>query len=166
MKRWIWLLAGCFLSFSSLAITTPSLPMKAHAIALDQVQMERYLALLPQLRCMQCQNESLASSQAPWAQGARARIRRMIISGKSDRQIKSYLVTRYGQYVLYKPPFEPSTWLLWIGPFMLLAVGVTALFAVIVFRQRQSHRIDGFSGGPPNNEALTHVRRWLEGRDE
>lgn len=157
------LLAAIFLCTSSIALATTLPPAKSAPITLNQSQTERYLALLPQLRCMQCQNESLASSQAPWAQGARARIRRMIVNGESDRQIKDYLVARYGQYVLYRPRFEPTTWLLWIGPFMLLVLGVGTLFAIVIHRQRRNSGTAGLGGGNPSDEVLTRVRRWLEG---
>lgn len=125
----------------------------AAAPGLNAAQTTRYMALLPQLRCMQCQNESLASSQAPWAQDVRQRIRAMIAHGQSDRQIKHYLVARYGEYVLYKPPFQASTWALWVGPFVLLVLGVAVL--LLVLRR---------SGGERRTsaEALARVRHWLE----
>lgn len=103
-------------------------------IVLTASQDARYRALLPGLRCMQCQNESLAASQAPLARDMRYKIRQLIVAGDSDAQVKQYLVDRYGQYVLYKPRFEPLTWLLWLGPFVLLLV---ALFAAWRFMRRR-----------------------------
>lgn len=99
-------------------------------IVLSGAQEARYMALLPGLRCMQCQNESLASSQAPLAKDMRYKIRQLITGGQSDAQIKQYLVDRYGQYVLYKPRFEPLTWLLWLGPFLLLAIALAVAWRV------------------------------------
>lgn len=139
------------------ALANPPPGAEPAAVVLDHAQTQRYMALLPQLRCMQCQNESLASSQAPWAQGVRARIRRMIAGGESDHQIKAFLVARYGQYVLYKPRFEPSTWLLWVGPFVLLVVGVAILLAVLLRRRQRAPRAERDSG-----QNVAHVRRWLE----
>lgn len=94
----------------------------------------RYQHLLETLRCLVCQDESLASSDAPLAADLRRHIRRMINRGESDRQIRQYLVDRYGDFVLYDPPFMPLTWVLWIGPFVLLAVGL----GVVVIQARRS----------------------------
>lgn len=103
-------------------------------IVLTATQEARYRALLPGLRCMQCQNESLDASQAPLAKDMRYKIRQLIAAGDSDAEVKQYLVDRYGQYVLYKPRFEPLTWLLWLGPFVLL---VLALFGAWRFMGRR-----------------------------
>jgi len=84
----------------------------------------RYQHLLSRLRCLVCQDESLASSRAPLAADLRFKIQHKIGKGQSDAQIRQYLVNRYGDFVLYKPPFQPLTWALWIGPFVLLLLGV------------------------------------------
>lgn len=125
---------------------------------LNAAQTSRYMALLPELRCMQCQNESLASSQAPWAQDVRHRIRAMIAQGESDHQIKQYLVARYGEYVLYKPPFQSSTWALWLGPFALLVLGVAVLLVVLRRSAGARHR----RADTASAEALERARHWLE----
>lgn len=96
----------------------------------SQAQRERYWNLLDELRCPVCQNESLASSQADLAGDLRAKVREMIDQGKSDADIKDYLVARYGNFVLYDPPVAPSTWLLWSGPLLLLALGLGIAWAV------------------------------------
>lgn len=93
-------------------------------VPLTAAGQARLQALLPQLRCLVCQNESLAASQAPLAKDLRHKIRVMLARGASNAQIRDYLVARYGQYVLYRPRFEPLTWLLWLGPFLLLALGL------------------------------------------
>ena len=104
-------------------------------VALTPGQEARLQAMLPNLRCLVCQNESLAASQAPLARDLRYKIRLMLANGDSDSQIKSYLVARYGEYVLYKPRFEPRTWLLWLGPFLLVALGLILAIRVIVRRR-------------------------------
>lgn len=81
----------------------------------------RVHALAQQLRCMVCQNQTLADSNAPLAVDLRGQIRAQMVQGASDTAIKEYLVQRYGDFVLYDPPFKPATWALWLGPFALLA---------------------------------------------
>lgn len=147
------------------AAANPPSSAEPAPVVLDASQTARYMALLPQLRCMQCQNESLASSQAPWAQGVRRRIRGMIARGQSDHQIKAFLVARYGQYVLYRPRFEPMTWLLWVGPFALLVVGVGILLAVLMRRRRAVGATSPESPGAGGDQRLAQVRRWLEDND-
>lgn len=100
-------------------------------------QRERYYELLDELRCLVCQNENLASSSADLAQDMRDEVYRLVVEEErsSDAAIE-FLTARYGDFVRYRPPFEPSTWLLWLGPFAMLAVGATVL-AVIV-RQRRA----------------------------
>lgn len=104
-------------------------------VSLTPRQEARLQAMLPNLRCLVCQNESLASSQAPLARDLRYKIRIMLANGESDSQIRNYLVARYGEYVLYRPRFEPRTWLLWLGPFFLVAIGLILAIRVIVQRR-------------------------------
>lgn len=119
-----------------------SLPLHAQVerprpeISLTAAQEVRYRAMLPNLRCMVCQNESLAASLAPLAADLRYQIRGLLAKGDSDAEVKQYLVDRYGQYVLYKPRFEPSTWLLWLGPLLLLVI---AIFIALRLLRRRSH---------------------------
>ncbi|MGH8035069.1 MAG: cytochrome c-type biogenesis protein [Nevskiales bacterium] len=88
-------------------------------------QTLRYETLLNELRCMVCQNQNLAESNAPLAEDLRREVRTQVMQGKSSTEIKTYLTARYGDFVLYRPPFKPRTWLLWLGPAGLL---VLALF--------------------------------------
>jgi cytochrome c-type biogenesis protein CcmH len=96
----------------------------------------RLKKLEEELRCLVCQNQSLADSNAPLAEDLRREVRALAKEGKSDEQIKEFLVTRYGDFVLYRPPVKSTTWLLWFGPFVLLAGGV--LIWWIVLRRRRS----------------------------
>ncbi len=84
-------------------------------------QAARYQRLTEELRCLVCQNQNLADSHADLAQDLRNEVYRMITSGQTDRQIVDFMVARYGEFVLYRPPVSPLTWLLWFGPFLLLA---------------------------------------------
>jgi cytochrome c-type biogenesis protein CcmH len=109
------------------------LPVFAHAgeakdMAADPVLEKRMIGLAEKLRCLVCQNESLASSHAELAEDLRREVREQMSLGKSDQEIIDYLVSRYGDFVLYDPPMKSYTVLLWFGPFALLLIGVGMLF--------------------------------------
>jgi cytochrome c-type biogenesis protein CcmH len=102
----------------------------------DNPQVEaRLKTLAVELRCLVCQNQTLADSNAPLAEDLRREVREMITKGMSDREIIDFLVQRYGDFVLYRPPWKATTTLLWLGPFLLLIAGATAL--VLSLRRRQ-----------------------------
>jgi cytochrome c-type biogenesis protein CcmH len=103
-----------------------------------KVNEDRYMALISQLRCLVCQNQSLADSDADLAHDLRVEVYEHMQKGENDRQVIDFLVSRYGDFVLYKPPVKPSTYLLWYGPFVLLALGVTVVVINIRRRGRQS----------------------------
>jgi len=94
----------------------------------------RLKRLETELRCLVCQNQTLADSNADLAEDLRREVRELAVSGKSDDEIRGYLVARYGDFVLYNPPVKPTTWLLWFGPFAL-AVGGAGLWWVILRRR-------------------------------
>ena len=100
----------------------------AHA-ELDSQQQARYQSLIAELRCLVCQNQSIADSNAPLAGDLRDQVSAQIAAGKSDRQIMDYVTARYGDFVLYRPPVQSNTMLLWIAPGLLLLGG-----AVIAWR--------------------------------
>lgn len=113
------------------------LPMIANAgeardMAKDPAIEKRMVVLAEELRCLVCQNESLASSHAELADDLRQEVRELMQKGMTDQQIKDYLVARYGDFVLYQPPLRNSTLMLWIGPFVLLIGGLV----VLVFQMR------------------------------
>jgi len=83
------------------------------------------------MRCLVCQNESLAGSRSDLALDLRRELRTLIKQGKTDAEIREFMVSRYGDFVLYRPPVKPSTWLLWAGPFGLMVLGVIGLFAYL-----------------------------------
>ena len=110
-------------------------PEEARPLA-DNPQVEaRLKTLAVELRCLVCQNQTLADSNAPLAEDLRREVREMITKGMSDREIIDFLVQRYGDFVLYRPPWKATTTLLWLGPFLLLIAGATAL--VLALRRRQ-----------------------------
>ena len=97
---------------------------------------QRIRRLEEKLRCMVCQNQSLADSNAELAGDLRREVREQVTAGRSDEQVVSYLVQRYGDFVLYEPPFKATTALLWIGPFVLLAAAALVLVATLRRRRR------------------------------
>jgi len=97
---------------------------------------QRYENLTHQLRCLVCQNETIADSNASLAADLRAQVRKQLLAGKSDTEIKQYMVDRYGDFVLFKPPVQPNTWLLWAGPLLLFLVGGVIVFVVIRSKTR------------------------------
>lgn len=109
---------------------------EARPLADDPVAEKRLHAIAGELRCLVCQNETIAASNADLAQDLRRQIRGMIVEGKSDRDITDYMVARYGDFVLYRPPFRPATLLLWLGPPFFLVLGLFALRRYLKKRQQ------------------------------
>jgi len=113
--------------------------MAATAIAQapkDAALEARLKTLSEELRCLVCQNQTLADSTAPLAEDLRREVRELAQQGKTDAEIKQYLVARYGDFVLYKPPVKPTTWILWFGPFAFLLGGGLLWFVVLRRRRR------------------------------
>lgn len=94
-------------------------------------QQQQFQGLVQQLRCLVCQNENLADSNATLANDLRKQVYNMVIQGKSNQDIISYLTDRYGQFILFKPRVEPSTYVLWFAPFLLIAIGFLVLIKKI-----------------------------------
>lgn len=116
------------LTFCAGAAAYPAAPPAGE---LTPTQQARYEALTHELRCLVCQNETIADSSAELADDLRKQVYAQVAAGKSDVEIKRYLTDRYGDFVLYRPPFKPLTWLLWAGPFavLLIALVVAVRFA-------------------------------------
>jgi cytochrome c-type biogenesis protein CcmH len=125
----------CLASWLLLSCLAPLQAKEAVLSAEDPVLEKRLIHISEELRCMVCQNESLASSRAELANDLREEVRKLIREDKSDSQIKEYLVTRYGDFVLYKPEVKPLTWVLWFGPFLLLVIAIMGM--AYYLRQRQ-----------------------------
>lgn len=103
----------------------------------DPALDERYRELIYSLRCLQCQNQSIAESPADQAADIRALIRERIAAGQSNREIRDYLISRYGNFISYVPPLQPSTWLLWAAPALALVGGGIVFGFVLRNRSRQ-----------------------------
>jgi cytochrome c-type biogenesis protein CcmH len=125
-----------FLMVMLLAICLPALADEVTSKAAlpnadDPVIEQRLLKLAEDLRCLVCQNESLAGSHAALAEDLRREIRTLMKAGKSDKEVVAYLTERYGDFVLYRPPFKPVTWLLWLGPVLFLGIGGGAWYMTL-----------------------------------
>ena len=108
------------------------------ALAADPVAEKRLLKLSEELRCLVCQNQNIADSNAELAQDLRREIRTMIGAGKSDKEIIDFMVVRYGDFVLYRPPVKGTTLLLWGGPVVLLVFGI---FILVRYQRRRAERV-------------------------
>ncbi|MCX2981502.1 cytochrome c-type biogenesis protein CcmH [Halieaceae bacterium IMCC14734] len=108
----------------------------------DPAMRERYRVLSNELRCPKCQNQNIADSNAPIAQDLRAQLNEQLQSGKSNEEIVDYMVQRYGEFVLYRPRFSPTTAVLWLSPVLLLALAGLTLWSTV----RRSRRAAGNSG--------------------
>lgn len=117
------------------AVPFLAIAKEAQPNSADPVLEERVMNLSKELRCLVCQNETLADSRADLAEDLRNQIREQMKAGKSDKEIIAYLTTRYGKFILYKPPVDPTTYLLWFGPFILLVMGLFILFRYLKLRR-------------------------------
>jgi cytochrome c-type biogenesis protein CcmH len=120
----------------ALLSVTPSWGKEAATLADDPKVEQRLIVISEEMRCLVCQNESLAGSRSDLANDLRRELRTLIKQGKTDAEIREFMVSRYGDFVLYRPPVKPITWLLWIGPFVLMVAGVIALFVYMRRRNR------------------------------
>jgi cytochrome c-type biogenesis protein CcmH len=101
---------------------------EAAPAAQDPILEQRVMAIAAELRCLVCQNQTIADSNAELAADLRNQVREKVRDGQSDREIIDFMVARYGDFVLYRPPFKATTMLLWLGPLLLLATGLAILF--------------------------------------
>jgi cytochrome c-type biogenesis protein CcmH len=132
MRLLLQILFVALLTFAGVAHAQAIEPMPFK----DHAQELRFQQLTHQLRCPMCQNETLADSNAPIARDLRNQIFQMMQQGRSDEEIKQYLVARYSRFVLYDPPLTPGTWLLWFGPLLILLGGAGVVLVAIRRRSR------------------------------
>ncbi len=152
------LLLACATAATAVDPTPPGGETAAGMSALDT----RLKRLETELRCLVCQNQTLADSNADLADDLRREVRTLALAGKSDDDIKAYLVARYGDFVLYKPPVKPITWMLWFGPFALLAGG-GAIWWVVLRRRARSTTSSAPMADPARE---MRARKLLDGEDD
>ena len=142
-RRWAALLALCLP-----ALCLPVWAKEAAPAAEDPAVEARMLSITAELRCLVCQNQTIADSHAGLAVDLRKQVREMIQRGDSDRQIIDYMTARYGDFVLYRPPLKGTTAALWFGPAALLVAGVVVL--AITLRRRSRMRPEQFEPDEPD----------------
>jgi len=150
LNKLLQIVLACFLMYSLVTVAQEARPMQDNAAV--EVQVQR---LSSELRCLVCQNQTLADSHAELAQDLVQEIREMAVKGMTDKEIIDYLVARYGDFVRYRPPLKASTVLLWLGPFALLLAGGIGLF--LQLRRRQAMLVDV----PLTEEEASKVRELL-----
>jgi len=158
MKKFIYILALCLLLGTGPAHAGVTL----EAFKFDSKAEEQHFKdLIEELRCLVCQNQSLADSDAELAHDLRAEVYDMIQAGKNDEEIVTFLVARYGDFVLYNPPVKPSTYLIWFGPFVLLIIAAFLLLralrrqkntAATEITSEERARLDAILGSTPPEE--------------
>ena len=141
------LLAGVL---ASVLVPQPAWAKEAPSAAQDPAIEARVMALAAELRCLVCQNQTIADSHSGLADDLRRQIREMLAKGQTEDQIRDYMTQRYGDFVLYKPPFKASTALLWVGPALLMAGALGTLF--VVLRRRQRLGADAFDPDTPGDD--------------
>jgi len=124
MRRVLWSVFLLCAAFAARAAIDPyEFPSEA--------QRQRYQHFIEEMRCPKCQNQNLAGSDAPIATDLRHELRRLLNEGRSDREITDYMVARYGEFILYDPPFDKKTALLWLAPLLFLAGGLIVLVRIV-----------------------------------
>ena len=137
------------------AVPTAAAAPTAQPLFADTAIENRLTLLSRELRCVVCQNEALSDSPAELAGDMRQEIRELMKDGKTDQEVLDFLTERYGDFVLFRPPFKPLTYLLWIGPFVFLGFGV--LVWIMTLRARRT-----FKSAPVSNEQIATAARLLE----
>ena len=159
--RLLLITLSLLISFSA---TTPSYSIVEEQVSFDSPKTEkRYKKLIAELRCLVCQNQSLADSDAELAQDLRRKTVEMLKSGASDKDVRTYMTDRYGDFVLYRPPFNTTTAFLWLGPFILLLIVLIGI--VMNIRKRQQNEL--YTPARADNEEKTvKVRNLLKDTPE
>ena len=134
MRRLALVLLATLITLSAFAVSP---------VAEDPILEKRVMALAEELRCLVCQNQTLADSHATLAIDLKNRIRELLREGKTEREVLDFMVQRYGDFVLYRPPLRATTALLWAGPFILLALGVTGW--IVWMRKSKTPEAEGTS---------------------
>ncbi|NOE20461.1 cytochrome c-type biogenesis protein CcmH [Ruegeria atlantica] len=146
-------------------VSQPAFAVEPDEILVDPVLEERARAISKQVRCVVCQNQDIDSSNAGVARDLRLLVRERLVAGDSDQQVMDFLVARYGDYVLFNPPWKPSTYILWVAPIVILGLGGIATAAVLTQnarRYRKSRKQETERGASeernPENHSLTEPR--------
>lgn len=138
-----------------LAFTAGALAIDSEGTLEDPALQARFEKLTWELRCLVCQNQNIADSNADLAKDLRSQVRQMLLDGRSDDEILSYMTDRYGDFVLYRPTFTPKNWILWAAPALLLLAGVFILVRVVRRQAGSNGPEEGEAQDENKNEATT-----------
>jgi len=127
----------------------------------DVIKEQRFNALIKELRCPKCQNNNLAGSNSPLSLDLKDIIYVQIKAGKTDKEIEGFLKDRYGDFISYRPPLNPSTWIIWFGPFVVLLIGGFSIFRFISSRQNNQNLVSETS-----KESSVLLKEWVEDSEE
>ena len=149
----------------AMLVSQPAFAVEPDEILADPVLEERARAISKQVRCVVCQNQDIDSSNAGVARDLRLLVRERLVAGDTDQQVMDFLVARYGDYVLFNPPWKPSTYILWVAPIVILGLGGIATAAVLTQnarRYRKSRKQETERGASeernPENHSLMEPR--------
>ncbi|MEM7566942.1 MAG: cytochrome c-type biogenesis protein [Pseudomonadota bacterium] len=122
----------------ALGLAAPALAVQPDEILDDPVLEERARDISANVRCVVCQNESIDASNAPVARDLRLLVRERLVAGDEDSEVYAFLRERYGDFVLFSPPWQPSTYLLWVGPFLIVGLGAMVAITALLRRGRKA----------------------------
>ena len=146
-------LLGIAIALAAQLAAWPTAAQTSPDLAFEQ----RLKRLESDLRCLVCQNQTLADSNAPLAEDLRREVRSLAVAGKTDDEIRAFLVARYGDFVLYRPPVKGTTWLLWFGPFALLALGALVWLGLVRRRRAAPEPVH-------DADAAVRARELIDGK--
>ena len=151
--KYLMLLSACMISLGSFAVAPTDL---------NEEQGARYQHIIEELRCLVCQNQTIADSNAELAVDLRNRVHEQILAGKSDAEILDYMTDRYGDFVLYRPPMKAKTIALWVGPFVILFVALSGLWLFSRRSPKQLERSDDEQAADSNDSNIQSILDKLE----
>lgn len=155
MRRWYLLL---------LLVVAPMLQAVVETYEFsDEATRQRYQHFIADLRCPKCQNQNLAGSDAPIAADLRRELYRMLEAGRSDKEVVDFMVSRYGDFVLYKPRFNRETAVLWLAPALFLALGAAVL--LVIYRRQKNSRLVEVDDAPLSSEERERLQSLLNEGD-
>ncbi len=158
MKHWVTQGAVILLMVLGVSVTQAN-PINSYQFD-TALQEQRFYDLAHVLRCPKCQNQSIADSNAPIAQDLRRELHKMVLSGSNDEDIVQFMLDRYGEFVLYKPRFEGKTLVLWLGPLVLLLMGIMVLVGVVRRHRARPQEVSGQAVSEASQEeTLTPAQR-------
>lgn len=145
-------------AFAFLVLTLPAFAIAPGEALGNPEQEARARALMGEIRCLVCQAESVEDSPSPFAGEVRMLVREQVAAGRTDAEIKDYLVARYGEEILYRPRWRPGTWVLWLGPFVALGLGLV----IVVFTIRASRGAKIAPAAPLSDDEQMALNRLLD----